>query len=231
MLKIERTARWQQLFAGGHIGVLLIANVDNTPRPTPLDAHKRQTEQSLRETYAGVSRTALRQIPILQAYRTYYKAFGKSYHVRLQLESVVQKGKSLPTVSPLVDANFAAELQTLVLTAAHDVDKLALPLTIDATVGDERFVQLGGKSCTLKPNDMLMRDAHGIICTILYGQDNRTFIAAETTRALYVAYAPIGVPVAAIEQQFALIHQYVLLAAPIATVEMRSVYHAEGHHV
>jgi len=47
--------------------------------------------------------------------------------VQLQVESIVSKGKSLPNVTPLVDANFVAEVETLVLTAGHDVAKLQAP--------------------------------------------------------------------------------------------------------
>src|SRR5262245_24144930 len=60
----------------------------------------------------------------MAAYVRYYKRFSKTYHVQLQLESIVLKRKSLPSVSPLVDANFTAEVETLVLTAGHDAQKL-----------------------------------------------------------------------------------------------------------
>src|SRR6185295_12486260 len=110
MFQIEVTERWHNTFPGGHVGVLLIGNVDNSRRTTPLDQRKREIESSLREKFAGFSRTDLMELEVLKAYRTYYKKFDKTYHVQLQLESVVQKGKPLPIVSPLVDANFAAEL-------------------------------------------------------------------------------------------------------------------------
>ena len=47
--------------------------------------------------------------------------------MQLQLESIVLKAKSLPDVSPAVDANFMAEVETLILTAGHDVEMLAEP--------------------------------------------------------------------------------------------------------
>ena len=192
MIQIEVNGRFHQTFPGGHVGVLLIGNVDNAKRPTPLDQRKREIEAALREKFAGFSRADLLALEILQAYRTYYKQFNKTYHVQLQLESVVQKSKSLPNVSPLVDANFAAELETLVLTAGHDADLLEAPITIDATQEGDEFIQMNGAVRPLKPNDMMMSDGQGIICTIIYGQDKRTPISPKTRRALYVAYAPSG---------------------------------------
>ena len=227
MIEIEVNGRFHQTFPGGHVGVLLVGNVDNSKRPTPLDARKREIEARLREKYAGFSRADFLELEILQAYRSYYKKFNKTYHVQLQLESVVQKGKSLPSVSPLVDANFAAELETLVLTAGHDADLLEAPITIDATQAGDEFVQMNGTVRPLKPNDMMMRDGKGIICTIIYGQDKRTPISSRTRRALYVAYAPAGVPVTAVQQQLDSIRENILLFAPKAETELVQIYAAE----
>ncbi len=226
MLQIEVNGRFHQTFPGGHVGVLLIGNIDNSKRPTPLDQKKREIEASLREKFAGFSRADLLELEVLQAYRNYYKQFKKTYHVQLQLESIVHKGRSLPNVSPLVDANFAAEVETLVLTAGHDADLLEPPITIDATQEGDEFIQMNGSPQPLKAGDMMMSDGKGIICTIIYGQDKRTPISPETRRALYVAYAPLGVEVTAVQQQLDLIHENILLFAPEAELELTEIYTA-----
>ena len=69
------------------------------------------------------------------AYRDYYKRFDKTYHVQLQLESLLFKGKSIPSVAGLVDAMFMAEMKDWLLTAGHDLDSLQLPLRLEATTG------------------------------------------------------------------------------------------------
>lgn len=230
-MQIDVTDRWHAAFPGGHVGVLLMGDVDNTPRATPLDQRKRALEARLRQTYAHYARADFHKLDVLHAYRTYYKHFGKTYHVQLQLESVVHQGKSLPTVSPLVDANFAAELDTLILSAAHDADLLLPPLSIDATRGGEPFTQLSGVVQSLKPHDMMMADRTGIICTIIYGQDARTPISPTTQRALYVAYAPVGVPDVVVHQHLVTIRDNVLLAAPTATAELMQVFSATSTEV
>src|SRR5215218_5871862 len=100
MVQIDVTERWHQTFQGGHVGVLLVGKVDNSPRPTPLDLRKQAIAAQLRDTFAGYSRADLLELAVLRAYRSYYKKFGKTYHVQLQLESIVYNGKSLPNVSP-----------------------------------------------------------------------------------------------------------------------------------
>ena len=134
-------------------------------------------------------------LPVMSAYGRYYKRFDKTYHVLLQLESLVLKSKNLPDVSPLVDANFMAELETLVLTAGHDVEKLHGPLRMDVSRAADQMTRMGGTPKTLQAGDMIMRDTQGVACSIIYGQDDRSPISAETTHVLYVSYAPEGVPV------------------------------------
>ena len=226
MFQIDVTDRWHTTFLGGCVGVLLITNVDHTGRTALLDEGKRDLERRLRQKFAGFSRTDLLKLDILKAYRDFYKRFGNTYHVQLQLESIVHKGKPLPNVSPLVDANFAAELETLVLTAGHDADALEPPLTLDAAQGGEVFTGMNGSVRTLKPGDITMSDARGIICTIICGQDERTPISTATHRVLYVAYAPAGVPPGAVEQHLDLICKNVRFFAPKAVTEPLTVYTA-----
>ena len=208
------------------MGVVLLGNVDNTKRETPLDLRKQGVEATLREKYSKFSRADLLKLEVLKAYRNYYRQFNKTYHVQLQLESVVHKGKPLPNVSPLVDANFAAELNTLILTAGHDADLLRNFVRIDVTQVGDQFTQMNGVLKSLKPGDMMMSDADGIVCTIIYGQDQRTPISPKTRRALYVAYAPPGVPFAAVSEQLDSIRDNVLLFSPEAETELFQVYTA-----
>ena len=208
------------------MGVVLLGNVDNTRRETPLDQRKQEVEATLREKYSQFSRAELQELEVLKAYRNYYKNFNKTYHVQLQLESVVHKGKPLPNVSPLVDANFAAELNTLILTAGHDADLLRNFVRIDVTQAGDEFTQMNGVLKSLKPGDMMMSDADGIVCTIIYGQDQRTPISPKTRRAFYVAYAPPGVPATAVSEQLDSVRDNVLLFAPEAETELFNVYTA-----
>jgi len=133
----------------------------------------------------------------------------------------VLKGKPLPDVSPLVDANFVAELETLVLTAGHDAAKLREPLSIDVSRAGDQIVQMNGTQRPIRAGDMIMRDAGGISCSILYGQDNRSPISRGTTHALYVAYAPAGVPEPAVQAQLQGILDNIRTFAPGAIDEQR----------
>ena len=226
MVNVNISEEWRNKFLGSHIGMLLIGNVDNSKRKTPLDERKKEIESRVREKFAGYSRGDLLKFETLNAYRKYYKKFDKTYHVLLQLESVVHKEKSLPNINPLVDACFASEMDTFLLTAGHDTDLLEGTISIDVTSGTESFTQMNGNSRILKADDMMMKDEKGVVCTIIYGQDQRTPISPKTKRALYVAYVPEGIIRNAVVSHLDTIKDNVLLFAPEANVEYQEVHSA-----
>ena len=223
---ISATDAWREAHPQALVGLLELSGVSNASPCPALDQRKRSVEAALRERYRGFSRGDFVAAPVLSDYVRYYRSFEKTYHVQLQLESIVLKGKSLPNVSPLVDANFAAELETLVLTAGHDVAKLEAPLRIDVSRAGDSITQMNGTTRAMREGDMVMRDAAGISCSIIYGQDNRSLISAGATHVLYVAYGAPGVPEALIERQLQGILANVRLFAPDCIVEQQAVLRA-----
>lgn len=227
MLNVIATDAWKDAHRGAQIGLLEISGVDNT-RPAPaLDQEKRAIEERLREKYANFSREDFLALPVMGAYHRYYRKFGYTYHVLLQLESVALKGKSLPNVLPLVDANFAAELDTLILTAGHDVDRLEAPILIDVARDGDEITQMNGKRKDVPAGDMLMRDANDVACTILRGQDNRSPISKSTTHVLYVSYVPDGVTEEQVQAQLDAMEKYVRLFAPDYVLEQSGIIFAK----
>lgn len=226
MLLISATEEWRAAHPGAAIGLLEISAVENTHPSLPLNDRKRETEARLRARYQGFSRQDFLSLPVMSAYDRYYSRFNKTYHVQLQLESIVLKGKSLPDVSPLVDSNFVAEVESLVLTAGHDVPKLQGSIRIDVSRDGDQLTQMSGISRAIRAGDMVMRDAEGISCSIIYGQDNRSPISPATSHVLYVAYAPAGVPTEAVEDQLRRIEANIRLFSPGAVVEQHRLLSA-----
>jgi len=163
---------------------------------------------------------------VLQAYATYYRQFKKTYHVQLQLESLLFKEKSIPSVAALVEAMFMAEMNNMLLTAGHDLDTVHLPLTLDVAQGTESFILMRGFPQTPKVGDMMITDGEGIISNIIYGPDQRTQIRSQTTNVIFTVYAPSGIPEQVIEKHLLDIKDNVLLVSPDAQVEMLKVFGA-----
>jgi DNA/RNA-binding domain of Phe-tRNA-synthetase-like protein len=217
---------WETTYPGAAVGVLAMRGAANPREHTGLEQRKQALEEELRARFAGYDRAALRALPILQAYHDYYKGFRKTYHVQLQLESIVLKGQSIPRVAALVEAMFMAELKNQLLTAGHDLDVVHLPARVEVADGSERFVRINGQEQKLKPGDMYIADGEGVLSSVIYGPDRRTQIRPQTSRVLFTTYAPQGLPWSAVEGHLKDLRANVQVIAPDAEVEQMRVYGA-----
>ncbi len=221
---LEVTPPWQSAFPDAHVGILVMRNASNPAHHPKLEKHKAELEEALRAQFAGQDRAAIASHPILRIYGEYYKRFKKTYHVQLQLESIVLKGKSIPTVASLVECMFMAEVKNMLLTAGHDLDTLQLPLILDVSRGDETYTVMRGEEQTLKAGDMFIRDSLGIISNIIYGPDQRTQVTASTRNVVFTVYAPAGIDEQTITQHLQDMRAYATTIAPEAQTEILSVY-------
>jgi DNA/RNA-binding domain of Phe-tRNA-synthetase-like protein len=223
-MTIRISEEWRNAYPDAHAGFLSMQGVHNPTNHPDLEGQKRKLERELRVALAGPDPKTLETHAVLQAYASYYKKFGKTYHVRAQLESIVFKGKSLPNVAALVEAMFMAEVKNLILTAGHDFDRLRTLVTVSVAHGSESYTLLKGQEQVLKSGDMYMADEGGVISSIVYGPDQRTQITAQTRSVLFAAYAPAGIEASVVLGHLQDIRDYVLIVSPDATVEMLQVY-------
>ena len=220
----EVTSAWKSAYPEAHAGVLVMRAVSNPAHDPALESRKAALEEGLRSQFSGQDRSTIASHPILRAYGDYYRQFKKTYHIQLQLESIVLKGKSIPSVAGLVEAMFMAEMKELLLTAGHDLDSLHLPLTLDVATGSERYTVLRGEEQVLKAGDMMISDQIGVISSIVYGPDQRTQINPDTHNAIFTVYAPPGIDEQTVAQHLQGIKDNVMLFAPQAQVELLKVY-------
>ena len=180
--------------AGGMtLGVLALENAGGADSRGGLKGLVRELEAELREKYGGRTRAELKALHPMDVYVAYYKRFGYTYHVLPQLESVAA-GKDIPDALPPVAAMFAAELKNMLLTAAHDLDKVVLPITLRRSTGDEIMPAMNGRDVSNLAGDFMVADREGVISAILRGCDRRTAVSDATMNILYTVYAPQGIP-------------------------------------
>ena len=220
----EVSSSWKATYPDASAGVLVMRAVSNPSHHADLENKKSALEEELRARYSGQDRATIAGHPVLQAYGDYYRQFKKTYHIQLQLESIVLKGKSIPSVAALVESMFMAEMQDMLLTAGHDLDVMSLPLTLDVATGSEQYTLLRGEAQTLKAGDMLIRDRNGIISSIIYGPDRRTQITPETQNVVFTVYAPPGIEEQTVVEHLQHIKENVMLFSPQAQVELLNVY-------
>ena len=216
-------AEWRAAHPGATVGVLAIRNVGNPASHDGLHGVAAALEEELRAMLGDADRETLRATPPLPAYVAYYKRWGQRYHVGMQLESVAQKGKSIPRVAALVEAMFIAELRNGILTAGHDLEAVALPIRLG--VGDgQAFRGPSGNDLTVKEGDMFTADAEGrVLSAIIAGPSEIARIGPKTTAALFVVYAPPGVDPALVRTHLDEIERNVRVVSPDAEVVGREV--------
>jgi len=206
------------------MGILVMKNVCNPKKHEELDRCKFELENNLRKNFTGLDRADLKNMEPLKTYNDYYKRFKKTYHVLLQLDSIVFKNKSIPKVASLVEVMFMAELKNLLLTAGHDLDAIDLPIKLDVSNGGEKYTQISGQEKELIYNDMMVSDSKGIISSIIYGPDKRTQITLNTQNVLFVVYAPPGIEKSKVFQHLQDIQNYIDIIAPESEIELLKVY-------
>lgn len=205
------------------IGILVMENVQNESSEDRLIHVRQELEATIRAKYAQASRGELKALPPMDAYISYYKKFGYTYHVLPQLESVI-KGKAIPAGLPLVEAMFMAELKNMLLTAGHDLDKIKAPLSLKISNGSESFLTLSRQNVLTLPNDIMIADQKGIISSILRGPDLRTAITGDTTRVIYTVYAPFGVEEQLVHEHLRDIEAYVRIISEQAITCLNQVF-------
>ena len=225
---IQITDNWRLSHPGGAVGFLSM-NIDRSQTQTPDLEQKRLTlEKQLRERYQELERADVRQLPVMYDYTQYYKRFKKSYHILLQLDSICNKHRSIPHSESLVQAMFMAEMKSFILTAGHDLDKTKGSITFDSSLGSETYQNLRGDQVTCKQGDMLMADSQAVICSVIYGQDQRTRITNASTHVLYVMYVPPGIDPGVVEMHTLDLEENVLLVFPGSQANLRQIIFADS---
>jgi DNA/RNA-binding domain of Phe-tRNA-synthetase-like protein len=196
---IEISPSWKSSHPGSALGILSIQNVQILGKSANLDSKRIFIENQLRERYKGMERGEILELTEMAAYSSYYKRFKKTYHLLLQLESVAKKDRPIPQAFALVQAMFMAEMNSFLLTAGHDLDQIQGSIKLAASNGEEVYTQLMGQNVTCKSGDMVMSDGQSVICSVIYGQNQRTSITQSTDNVLYVVYVPPGISVQSIE--------------------------------
>jgi DNA/RNA-binding domain of Phe-tRNA-synthetase-like protein len=207
--------------AGARMGFLEARGLPPLASAPALEARRLEVEAELRRRHGGRDRKALAAEPALAAYGAYYKAFGQTYHVLAQVESVACKGRPVPSRLCAVTAMFLAELRHGVLAAAHDLDRLAGSLRMAAAQGGEAYTGLGGRPAVARAGDLVLGHDPGLVSSVLMGPDQETAVGPETRNVLYTIYAPAGVADGLLAAGMEELERGIRLFAPEAEVERR----------
>lgn len=181
-MKISMNPTLKSLYPDLKLGVLVVTNVINMDFDKLLEAKKKDAELFIRNNLADFA-----NLPRVKSYDRFYKKYEKKFPIEFQLKSIIS-GKSIPTVSVLVESAFLSELLNQVLVAAHDLVYLDGDLFLDLAYGNEEYIKINGDKQIVKRDDIILKDSQGIVASVLHGPDFRTRVTKHTTSVAYVGY-------------------------------------------
>jgi DNA/RNA-binding domain of Phe-tRNA-synthetase-like protein len=209
-------------FPGAKLGILAMANVAPTAPLNPSAVAEGMEE--IRRRYGHLDRAGLKNTRPIRSYIDYYRAFGYSYHVLSQLESVLNGKKQFRAESGLLQSMFLTEIESMLLTAGHDVSLLKLPLRLAIAAEGETYLSLSGNEVAAVPGDLTVCDGNGVISSILRGPDSQSRITVSTTDALFTVYAPPGIDTDPILAALGKLRERILSFSPAAETMNLRVY-------
>ena len=221
-IQIDFSREFSKVYPCAAVGILVLEDVIIQNEGSDFESAKHKIIHGLQKQFPDPN--SLKEHPVIQAYSRYYRKFDKSYHVIGQLRSVIFDNRPLPSVSPLIEAIFVAELKNMLLTAFHDLEKITFPLKIGISAGDEIYLTLAGEEKRLKPADMMVSDQTGVISSVIYGPDKRTSVSPASSQILIVVYAPAGIDHESIINHFVDIENLIRKFSPDIKMTMRSVF-------
>lgn len=223
-MQVELTPAFHAAFPEGIFGSLVVAGCPNRPRATGIQTDARGIAGRLRERFPA---EAIDADPIARAYAGYFRRCGGRYPVVHQAKAILA-GRPVENPSALVALMFTAEMTSLLLTSGHDLRALAEPLRVDVAQAGETYTKLSGKTQALKPGDMVVRDAEGVIASVFYGPDLRTRLRPDSDAALFGAWCPIGIPPEAVDAHLDTLAALVRQEWPGATVARPGIWRTAG---
>ncbi|BAL01658.1 hypothetical protein OBV_44590 [Oscillibacter valericigenes Sjm18-20] len=207
---------------GTKVGILIMKNTSSLCSLDEPEMFNSFCE--IQHKYGNLSRKELKGLYPIQAYTSYYKKFGYSYPVLAQLESVLKGKKALHAESGLLQAMFLSELESMLLTAGHDLSKLQLPLHLKMASGKETYQSISGKEVNVVGSDLMICDGKSVISSILRGPDFNSRITESTIDVLFTIYAPPGIETGYIETSLRRIEERIKAFSHSSQTEVIQVF-------
>lgn len=180
--------RMQSMGWTAPLGIAIISGVD--------EAALQQALSAVPNPAADVQQNS----PVLsriQAFDKFFKENGFRSPLEPQFEIVRSKG--LPSGNPLVKALLLAEMSTGLLMGAQDAAAIQGGLIYDLANAGESFKGMRG-TVQCREDEIVLRDAEGIIASLFQGPDHRTRLAKATRDVIFFVFAVPGIDLEQIQQ-------------------------------
>jgi DNA/RNA-binding domain of Phe-tRNA-synthetase-like protein len=187
-LEFQYSERLRRLSWPMALGVVTVRSVD----PAALEVALASAQQSASFSDPGPS-----VMPRIQAFESFFTQNGFRSPLGGQLKHVQEKG--LPGGSPLVKALLLSEMSTGMLMGAQDAAAIEGPLVGDLAEEGEAFRGMRAEVLCRK-DEIVLRDAEGIIATLFQGPDSRTRLNKDTKDIVFFVFSVPGISTAEVQE-------------------------------
>lgn len=169
----------------------IIVGASNTSYPEGLE---REVESAVGEARRALSLAALKDNPVIRAYRDFYWRVlkidpTKQRPAQEALLRRILRGEPLPRISPAVDAGNAASIKYLVPIGLYDIGKISgRTLYLRRARRGEVFRPVGGRPFELADNQIVLASGGQILHVYPY-RDSIDTVVDERTRDFLVVIA------------------------------------------
>jgi DNA/RNA-binding domain of Phe-tRNA-synthetase-like protein len=189
---VVEPSSWE-LFPEAEIGVLVLADVDNT------DAGNAETRDRIVADLERANELAQRHLTAPQlsqnaeiaVWRDAFQRFKTKKGARSSIEALlkrIDRGQGVGPINPLVDIYNAISLEFALPCGVEDVDTFAGDLRLAVTDGGNAFQALGdAEPSETLPGEVAYLDDAGAVCRCWNWRDGqRTMLTEHTTRAVAI---------------------------------------------
>lgn len=177
------------------LGALTVTNATNARHSAALDEEIEVRLAAITEqhTLAG-----LKDHPVARAFRNFYWQYldidpTKTRPSGEALARRVVGGKPFPRINVLVDAYNVISASHLVPVSALDLSTVDPPLLFRRAPAGTEFTLIGGRTTTLKGNELVVTDARGRLLSIYpYRDADISKITLASTRVAFLASGAPG---------------------------------------
>jgi DNA/RNA-binding domain of Phe-tRNA-synthetase-like protein len=192
---------------GLRAGAVIFRGVRVGPASAELRAAVAREVQAVRARFADGA--AVRAAPEVAGFAELLRRVGMNPRrdqpsVERLLGLALKRG-DLPVINSLVDAYNLVSVRTLCSLGAHDLDALALPVTLRLLSGAESFTPLGGDApVPVTPGEYGYVDGRGrVLCRLDVLQAEFSKVTEQTTNALLIVEGTAAHAPAALRQALA----------------------------
>lgn len=164
---------------------LVVRNIDNTRTVPELIAYRRAVGQRLAAYWKNRSISAH---PVIREYHQVHEQFGalEEPPAPEKLITYVRRNRDFTASGAVVDCYNIVSARTLLSIGAHDLDKLALPITLRITRPQDVFIPLGGTEPQTLSEEYAYIDPQGsIICRLDVLQCEQTKTTKESRNIVF----------------------------------------------